>query len=287
MADLDEEENKGSPRMNEWRHFEFFLLRYVPDAVREEFVNFGLILSEKDAKDAGFADARFAKDWRRILCLDPQADTEALEGLEREIRSQLSVLKDRPVLLKWLEDSASNVVQVSPSKACLSMDPLQEIDLLEAHYLKGRENVAAAKPKEPSGRQYIYSCMRKAFEGAGVWKLLVKSVPVAQYTRAGDPFEFDMGYPLRNELKLFQAVSLKTTIDAAVLLAARYPAIAAGMRASRGVIPVLTAVVEDNLDRGQDEIGFALAIMEENHIKISPLAEMPTIAKVARLELRA
>ncbi len=273
--------------MADWRQFEFFLLRYVPDAIREEFVNFGLILTEKVSTENGFADARFAKDWRQILCLDPQADIEALEGLQREIRGQLSILKDRLVLLKWLEDSASNVVQLSPAMACLSMDPLHELDLLELHYLKARKIAASLKPKEAGGRQYIYSRMRDAFESAGVWELLVKGVPAAHYTRAGDPFEFDMGYPKGDEFKLFHAVSLKGTVDASVMLAARYPAIAAGMHAAQGVIPVLTAVVDDNLDRSREEVGFALAMMVENHIKISPLAEMPGIAEAARRELRA
>lgn len=273
--------------MNEWRHFEFFLLRYVPDAVREEFVNFGLIVIEKDARDVGFEGARFAKGWERILCLDPQADVEMLGGLEREIRGQLSVLKDRSVLLKWLQDSASNLVQVSPSKVCSSMDPLQEIDLLETYYLRERAKGATAKPKEPSGRQYIYSRMRDAFESAGVWEFLVKEVRVSPYTRAGDPLKFDMGYPLKNRLNLFQAVSLKTTPDAAVMLAARYPAIAGGMHATQGVIPVLTAVIDDNLDGSRDEVSFAIAMMQENQIKIVPVAEMPNIAKVAKLELKA
>jgi hypothetical protein len=94
--------------MSGWRKFEFFLFRYVPDAIREEFVNFGLILTEKNPEDVGFAGTRFANDWRRILCLDPQADVEALERLQEDIQGQFSVLKDRLVLLRWLEESASN-----------------------------------------------------------------------------------------------------------------------------------------------------------------------------------
>ena len=48
----------------------FFLLRYVPDAVKEEFVNIGVVMVG-GGTDAGYADVRFTRDWRRVLCLDP------------------------------------------------------------------------------------------------------------------------------------------------------------------------------------------------------------------------
>jgi Ni,Fe-hydrogenase III component G len=51
--------------------------------------------------------------------------------------------------------------------------------------------------------------------------------------------------------------------------------------------PVLTAVVDDDLDRGQDSVQFALSMMEDEKIRIAVAAEMPIIAEVARGELRA
>ena len=59
--------------MAERRKLEFFLLRYVPNAVKGEFVNIGIILFERAANDAEFADVRFTNDWKRVRCLDPQA----------------------------------------------------------------------------------------------------------------------------------------------------------------------------------------------------------------------
>ena len=38
---------------------EFFLLRYVPDAVKDEFVNIGIVMIESSANGAGFADVAF------------------------------------------------------------------------------------------------------------------------------------------------------------------------------------------------------------------------------------
>lgn len=73
--------------MVEKRKLEFFLLRYVPDAVKGEFVNFGLAMIEtpESRSGNGFAEVRFTRDWSRVLRADPQADIEVLQALERDI----------------------------------------------------------------------------------------------------------------------------------------------------------------------------------------------------------
>ena len=213
--------------MAERKQLEFFLLRYVPDAVKDEFVNIGVVMVEAGANGAGtkesrFADVRFTRDWRRVRCLDPQADVEMLESLEREIRGQLAAAHDREVLLRRLEDSFSNVIQLSPAKGCLAEDPAREIEAMASMYL---EAAKVGGKREVSGRQRILGKMRDAFEQAGVLRFILP-VPVAPYTKPGDPFQFDFGYRVGGEIKLFHAVSLKAGVDAAVLLAARYPKIA-------------------------------------------------------------
>ena len=51
--------------------------------------------------------------------------------------------------------------------------------------------------------------------------------------------------------------------------------------------PMLTAVIDDDLDRGDESVQFALSMMEEENIRVAVVAEMPMIAEVARRELRA
>jgi hypothetical protein len=160
---------------------------------------------------------------------------------------------------------------------------LLEIDEIARIFL---ESPKVRRTREPAGRQKILETMRDEFEKAGVLTLL-NAVPAEPYTRPGDPFEFDFGYRIGRELRLFQAVSLAASVDSAVLLAARYPQIAEGMsRAKEPLAPVLTAVVDDGLDRSKDQVAFALGMMEENRIRAMAAAEMPRIAEVARLELK-
>jgi hypothetical protein len=268
--------------MADKRQLEFFLLRYVPDAVKDEFVNIGLVMVEAGAA-GGFAEVRFTRDWRRVQCLDSQADLDVLAALEREIRGELATTRDREVLLRRLKDSFSNVIQLSPVKGCLAEDPVQEIDAMASIYL---ETTKVSAKREVSGRRRILATMQDAFEQAGVGKIVLP-VPVAPYTKPGDPFQFDFGYRVGGEIKLFQAVSLKASVDAAITLAARYPRIAPVMSKMTEAALTLTAVIDDDLDRRQESVQFALTMMEDERIRIAVAAEMPIIAEVARREVRA
>src|SRR5882762_7523227 len=99
---------------------EFLLVQYVPDPVRNEFVHVGVILREMTGR---VASVRFTSDWRRVRCLDPDADTELLEGLEGELRRRFAEeagLEAGGNLMHVLEDSFSNSVQVTRAKAYLA-----------------------------------------------------------------------------------------------------------------------------------------------------------------------
>jgi Protein of unknown function (DUF3037) len=270
--------------MPDKRQLEFFLLRYVPDAVKDEFVNIGVVMTEPGANGSGFADVRFTRDWRRVRCLDPEADIEMLEALEFEIRSQLGNVPERAVLLRKMEDSFSNLIQVSSTKGCLADEPAKEIDVLAKLYFEGPK---PASRGAFSSRQRILRNMRDAFEQSGVWTLLMKDIPVAPYTKPGDPLKFDFGYRVGETIKLFHAVSLKSSVDQAILLASRYPKIANSIAQLNKALPLMTAVVDDALDRSRHEVQFALEAMEEARIQVAAAAQMAEIAQSAKRDLGA
>jgi hypothetical protein len=262
------------------RQCEFYLLRYVPDAVKDEFVNIGVVMVEADA---GFADIRLTRDWRRVRCLDPGVDVEMLEAMEHEIRARLADVQDRVLLMSTLEESLSNMVQLSAAKGCLTDDPRKEIEELASLYL---ETKRVGEKREATGRQRLLGGMRGAFEQAGVWVHMRQGIAVSQYTHKGDPLKIDCGYRPNGVVKLFQAVSLKTDVNAAKVLAFSYPRIAEGIQRDEGAATELVAVLEDKLDRSDEGIQFALAIMEQSRIRLAAVSDMPEIAELARSELR-
>lgn len=136
--------------MADKRQLEFFLLRYVPDAVKDEFVNIGVVMIEAGTNGGAFADVRFTRDWRRVRCLDPQADVEMLEAMEREIRGQLGEARERGVLLRRLADSFSNVIQVSPTKGCLAEEPAKEMEMLAHLYFDGPKPASRGRSRRDS-----------------------------------------------------------------------------------------------------------------------------------------
>jgi hypothetical protein len=270
--------------MAEKRKIEFFLLRYVPDAVKGEFVNFGIMALESGVGGSRLVDVRFTKDWGRVLCLDPQADLDVLTGLLKDLRQEIGVEKDRVSLLHRMEDSFSSLVQVSAVMPALTEKLARaEVDDVARMFL---EAPRVRRTREPAGRQKILETIRSEFERAGVSRL-VNAVPVEPYTKAGDPFEFDFGYRVGGEIKLFHAVSMRASVDGAVMLASRYPKIAPVMEKVAGAAPILTAVVEAELDRARAEVRFALEMMQESRIRLALTTDVPAIAEMARVELRA
>ena len=282
--------------MPELKQCEVYLLRYVPDAVKDEFVNLGVVLLETGEGDGLFTDVRFTRDWRRVRCLDPEADVELLESFEEEIRRMLQSraaevinyrgpMSRRDWLLRLLEDGLSNTLEITPAKAVLTESPQKELGELAQMYLESASHARRA-PATAGGRRVIYAAMREAFEGVGVWALGRRDIALSNYGSKGDPLKIDFGYRPNGVIKMFQAVSLETDVDAAKVLAFSYPALREGLRRAENAGSELTAVVEDGLNREDDGIGFALATLAASEIRVAAVSEMPAYAERARAEMR-
>lgn len=270
--------------MAELKQCEFFLLRYVPDAVKGEFVNIGVVL----LNPAG-AELRFSTDWARVKCMDPDADLEMLQAIENELRSQLANGESREATLNKLRESFSNTIQLSPFTACLAESPQAEADLLAQQYLETAAARKVRSDRAAGARLKLAAQMRKTFEDAGVWELMMKKIAAEEYTATGDPLKIDCGYrPHSNgSIRLLHAVALKSGADVAKSLAYSFPLLQEGMRRKLNAVAELTAVVEDDLDYSLPEIAFGVAAMETSRIIVAPAAQLPRLAERARQELKA
>jgi hypothetical protein len=216
---------------------EFSLIRYVPDVVKGEFANIGVVLREAGSD----AVVRFTRDWSRVRCLDAEADIGLLESLETEIAERLRAgLELKPVLVV-LEDTLSNSVQMTEMRGTLAESLPAEMELLLRMYVEPLK--APGVRRRVSGRVAIANRMRDEFERAGVWQLMRKKISAAAYTQVGDPLKLDCGY--RNgQVRMFQAVSLDTEVEAAKGLAYSAAGLRAGVARVEGVELELTAIVE-------------------------------------------
>lgn len=256
----------------------FFLLRYAPNPVRDEFVNIGLVLLPPQAAP----ELRFSKDWSRVRALDPQADTDLLDAFRNEVIGEGGREETRELMLQRIGDSFSNVLQTSEYKACLTVAPRKEADELARIYLEAPRRHGS---REKGARLKIFHSMRKAFAESGVWPVMQKKIPVARYSRPGDPLEIDCGYRTDSTIRMFQATSLRTDLTAAKVLAFTYPELAAGIQRIEGARAQLTAIVEDRLERS-DEITYALETLERQSIQVATVSHLRELAARAATDLR-
>jgi hypothetical protein len=270
---------------------EFQLLRYVPDPVRNEFVHVGVLLREQGATLAGepAMELRFTRDWRRVRCLDPDADTSLLEGMESELRQRLRHDPDGK-MMRILDEALSLNVQMTTPKAYLAESLPAGVEELMRVYVdpQKRERVPRL-----SGRAAIQSVMRSEFERAGVWDLLRKRIPASDYTRAGDPLRLDAGYRPNGVIRMFHAVSLEPGLDLAKVLAYSAAGLRAGVQRMEKADLELTAIIEPTAKLGatDDEpdrlamYRFGVETMEENQIRVLTTTDMGRVADTARREL--
>ena len=270
---------------------EFFLVRYVPDPVKNEFVNIGVVLRE--AAEGGAAAVRFTKDWARVRCADPDADIAMLEALEAEMRQRLGEQETsgKP-LMQVIDDSFSNLIQMTEAKGCLAENMAAEMDALMRLYVETRKERAR---QAVSGRQSIVRSMRTSFERAGVWDLMWKRIPAAQYTRVGDPLKLDCGYRPNGVVRIFHAVSLRSDVEVAKVLAFSAPALRAGLPRVEKAELELTAIVEPLRDdagevsgeaEAMEQYRFGVETMEAQQIRVLTVADLARVAERARTELR-
>ncbi len=225
--------------MPERKQCEFQLIRYVPDPVKNEFVNIGVVLRAPGEQSM----LRFTRDWGRVRCLDPDADTQMLEALEIEVGQRLADPTGQPSAadLGLLEDSLSNGLQITETKAYLAETFLAGLEDLMRLYV---DTPRRERSQRRSGRSALLAAMRTRFEEAGVWTLMRKQIAAADYTRPGDPLRIDCGYRPNGVVRMFQAISLETDADDAKLLAFSALGLIEGVKRVEKAELELTAIVE-------------------------------------------
>jgi len=273
---------------NERRACEFRLLRYVPDAVRNEYVHIGVILREEGSRDP--ARVQFTRDWRRVRCLDPDADTVLLEGMESELRRRFQE-EPNGNLMRLLTESLSLSVQMTEPKAYLAESLPAGMEELMRLYVEPppRERVPRL-----SGRAGIQARMRTEFERAGVWDLMRKKIAASEYTRPGDPLRIDAGYRPNGMIRMFHAVSLEPGVEMAKVLAFSAAGLRAGVERVEKASLELTAVIEPAARMGATDAEperlemyrFGVETMEEHQIRVLTTSDLGRVAETARRELR-
>jgi Protein of unknown function (DUF3037) len=269
-------------KKNQFRECVYFLIQYVPDPVRGEFVNLGLFLHSPREKYLG---CLFTDDYRRIKRFHPQADLEFLRELQLDFEQQIDEHgDDLEGYLRSIQNTLSNLIQVAPGRACLLNDPQSEIRDLFARYVGAR--AGTAEPEE--ARLRIKQRLTSALVSAGVWERLEKRIAAAAWTHPGDAFSFDYGYrglhaagKPNGHLRLIHALSLRRDSELAKVLVYTLEHV------RRKEPAELTAVVEGLAGQGDEPAALCQHILEEGQVTLQPLAGVREFAQSLRRDLMA
>ena len=183
--------------------YRYRILRYMPNLVRDEWVNIGVLLEELDAGRREMKLIEEPRDLVRVRQIHPNADQDFLRSLPIELDTLLRGPAAARELEK-LDQSLSNALQWSPQRAARAEDFDAELDRLF------RAQVAAPPRARPgvieSTRAWIKERVNDVFRRRRVPRL-ERNVAVEQFTELGDPFKFDYAY--RNGVRGYlQAVTL-------------------------------------------------------------------------------
>ena len=269
---------------SELKRCSYFLVRYVPDVAKGEFLNIGVFLS---CPAEQFLDFAFSDDWRRVARFHAEADTEFLKELPSHFRHQIEEIKqqngDLDDYLRQLQQSFSNLIQLSPPRTCLTVDLAALLLDLFNRYV----GVHLALPADTGARKLIKRQMRASL-GQEVLRhpYFRKDVPASQWTNPGDPFVFDFGYKLtelpgrpNGRVKLIHTLSLKTDPKLAKELRWTFDRVLEKERCH------LTVGHEDKADPDDTSVRFSQSVLEHENIRLVPASGFAAYAQSVRAEL--
>jgi len=250
----------------------FRILRYVPNLVRDEWMNIGVLLVDPD----GQLHVRVLEEesqYARLRRIHPAVDVPVLRALEADLEARAAQTGGGAAVLAGLEDTLSNSLQLGPQKAVLTANADAELERLFHDQVEpSMQRAAGAAEREPN-RASIRFRAREVFRRTRLYGRLQFGVKVEEFTAAGDPFRLDFGW--QNGTRGFlHSVALGRDSGQAKVLA--YTAAAV-----REKIPgaEFAAITEVPPQRGNSRHEFTVSLLESSDIQVVPLTGLDQYAR--------
>ena len=279
---------------------EYFLVNYVPSALRETRIAIGLFLFESSGRLVGH---RATRDWRLVRCLDPQADLDLLENLpphfERLVAESLAAgvssetspaeasLYER---LRQMQEEYSGALQISQPRGVRTADPEQEFERLFAEHVEPPRQPRAKPPAREGSRPWVRAQLTEALRRHGLWDRFEKDISVEQFTAPGDGFRIDFRYRPNGVPQYLHALSLERDWTQAKLLSYTFWRIRETTEA-RPPMPWLrrarlTAIVAD-ADAALPSVRSCRRILTEARIALQPVSLLDPFLETVRQEFQS
>src|SRR6266852_2461899 len=128
------------------------ILRYAPSALRDEWVNIGVLIFDPQTGARRLRVIEEEEEYRRVRRLLPRADEALLRNVRDDLENQLAVFHQRntapgdwqKVLVKW-DQTITNAVHFAAPKGTVAEDLDAELERLYA------DHVAVPRPPGRAG----------------------------------------------------------------------------------------------------------------------------------------
>ena len=139
----------------------YYLVRYVPHAEREEFLNIGLLLHSPEEQ---FLDCLFTRDLRRVKRFHPQADLEFLREPCRAISNSKSSSTKTTCQASSRRCSSPfpTLIQLAPARPVLAAEPQAQLLQLFERLVGKRQADSPAAGTRMRIRQRLVEALRRA-----------------------------------------------------------------------------------------------------------------------------
>jgi hypothetical protein len=248
------------------------VVRYAPNLVRDEWVNIGVVLHDPAANRARVRIIEDQAEFNRVKRLHPLMDENMLRALQGDLEKQFAEhIGDLPGLLAKLDQTLSNLLQLSAQKGVLTQDAEAELDRLYRDHVEPPRFRAAETANTRTG---IRARMNEVFRGAGILRKMERSVRVDEFTFPGDPLRLDYRYRRNGTTGFVQALPLGRDPAQAKILAYTAEGIRAKLASSE-----FYAITEVEPKPENDRHRFVSGLLAENGISVMPMARLPELAQ--------
>lgn len=235
------------------RAFTYRLLRYVPNLVRDEWVNIGVLIFDSETGERRLRMIEDQGEFARVLRLHPSADQAVLRGLREHLESRFDSVEGyngssidwQEVLAKW-DSTLAEAVQFAQPKGLLGGDLDEELERLYTDHVTPQK---AWRVGAPGSRAYIRKYCSQVWKQAQLWGKLEKSVRVAEYTFPGDPMRIDYSYRRNGTRGCVQTLSVSRAPSDCKLYAYTAERIAARAPFASEFTAVTDLALQDNNER--------------------------------------
>jgi hypothetical protein len=276
------------------RTFVHRILRYVPNLLRDEWVNIGVLLYDPNTGERRLRLIEDVTEYNRVRRLHPRFDETALRGLRDHLESRFGATMTssnnggpihgtlrngeghpRPdstdwfqVLEKW-DATLSQSLQLADPKATTAGDINTEVDRLYNERVAVVAIAGQVRPNRPNSRVDMRRYCEQVFRQARIWDRIERLVPMKEFTFDSDRMKIDFGYRLHRKRGFIQTVPItRNTADARLFADA---ALHITKYSENRFDAELTAVTDVALDRANDPGNFLNDLFQARGIVAVPL----------------